>query len=420
MTLLAADFQKAPDAVSQPVTPLPPLTLGAYACTAEMTETFAVLQRSRLLGRVTMETSQGGLGAAIAACAEAGAPQVLVIESDDDTATLLARLDTLAEHCDPGTRVLVIGGSNDIGLYRALLRQGVSDYLPRPVLPEQLLRSLSEMTTQPGAIAKGAVTACLGSGGGVGSSTIALNTAWVLGQARQGVVGLIDLDLDFGTAGLALALDGSRGIAEALAAGTALDGQMLDGLFDAYDPHLRVLTASEGNGLATEPLPEVLDHLTDLARSGGHRVILDLPGFASATTRRALRDADQVILTTTPDLAGLKNTRKLLDLIAKLRPDEAKPFVVLNRVGMARRQEIAPKDFAQTLGIDIAATVAFNARGFAHANNLGKIYASTPRGKAVRASLQPLVRALVTSQIAAPDTAKPSMASLLSRLLRRG
>lgn len=422
MTLFSADFAKAPDGDGA-VVPLPPLVLGAYACTADTAAALRHAQASRLMGRVQMTVQDGGIDAAIADCAATGAPQLLVIETDATLVPLLQQLDALAQLCDPETRVLVIGGSNDIGLYRALLRQGVSDYLPRPVRADQVLRCLSDITAQPGAVAKGTVTACLGSSGGTGSSSVALNLAWLLGQSRQGVVNLVDLDLDFGTAGLSLALDASRGIAEALAAGTSLDGQLLDGLFDSYDAHLRVLTASDGQALAAQPAPEALDHLTDLARSGNHRVVLDLPLFANAITRHALRNADHVVLTTTPDLAGLKNTRKLLDLIAGLRPEEPAPLVVLNRQGMARRQEIAAKDFAQTLGITLAATLPFDPKGFAHATNLGKVLAATPAGKAVAAGLAPMVRALsghAVPKAGARSANTSALGPLLARLLRRG
>lgn len=413
MTLFSADFAKAPQGIA-PLAPLPVLGLAAFSCTPETAAVLRQVQASRLMGRVAMTVQDGGITAAMGACATTGAPQLLVIETEAATEALLAELEALAELCDPETKVLVIGGSNDIGLYRALLRQGVSDYLPRPVRAEQVLACLSEITAAPGAVAKGAVTACLGSSGGTGSSSVALNLAWLLGQSRQGMVSLIDLDLDFGTAGLSLALDGARGISEALSAGTALDGQLLDGLFDNYDAHLRVLTVSDAQALAADPAPETLDHLTDLARSGGCRVVLDLPQFGSAVSRRALRCADHVVLTTTPDLAGLRNTRKLLDLIAGLRPGEPAPLVVLNRRGMARRQEISARDFAQTLGISLGATLPFDPKAFAQAANLGKVLAATSPGRAVAAGLMPLVHAL--SGPVADKARKP----LLARLMHRG
>lgn len=417
MTALTANFTAQPvEAVGQAIAPIPPLTLAAFACTSDVAESLLAMQASRHMARVKSQVYQGGLDGAMQLCTHEGAPQLLVIETDAEMAPLLAQLEALAELCDPETRVLIIGGSNDIRLYRELMRQGISDYLPRPVTPEQILRSISDIFSQPGALAKGAVTACLGTSGGVGSSTVALNTAWLMGQQRNGVVNLVDLDLDFGTAGLSLALEGGRGIAEALAAGENLDGQLLDGLFDSYDAHLRVLTTSDGSAMTAEPSVEVLDHLTDLARSGGHRVVLDLPGFGNAMTRQAVKSADHVIVTTTPDLAGLKNCRKLLEMIADLRPAETKPLVVLNRQGMAKKQEIGARDFAQTLGIELTAMLGFDPKGFIHATNLGKVHVATPAGKAAAAALQPLVAALGNPAAAAHVATKP----LLSRLLHRG
>ena len=45
---------------------------------------------------------------------------------------MLAELDRLAECCDAGTKVVVIGHTNDVVLYRELLKRGVSEYLIAP------------------------------------------------------------------------------------------------------------------------------------------------------------------------------------------------------------------------------------------------------------------------------------------------
>lgn len=422
MTLHLNDFDSLPgvaDPFQTPAVPLPAISLAVFTETAAFAEQMAEMGRSRQFGRVRMTMQEGGLRGALAAYAEGPAPQFLLIETDTAAAELLAGLDSLSELCDPETRVLVVGGENDISLYRELIRRGVSDYLPRPVNTAAILKSLSDIASHGSAAAKGPVTAFLGACGGAGSSTVALNTAWLAGQAGRGPVGLIDLDLDFGTAGVSLALDGARGVVEAFRAGTNLDGQLLDGLFDAYDAHLRVLVATDATGLAEDPSPEVVDHLTDLARSGGNAVMLDLPGIGSSVTRRALMAADRVVLTTTPDLAGLKNGRKLLDMIATLRPDDPKPLVVLNKVGLSKRTEIGAHDFAQTLGITIAATLPFDARGLAHSANLGRVHVATGSGRALGNALQPLVRALTGQTAAAKKAAaKPALPGFLQRLVR--
>lgn len=399
-----------------PVGPIPALTLAAFGTTAPILQTLAQLQASHLMARVRMSLAEGGLPAATAAFAAAPSPQVIVLEHEGDHDLLLAGLDALAEVCEAGTRVIVIGAENDILLYRELMRRGVSEYLPAPVSVPQLLRCLSDLTAQPGAVRQGLVHAFVGASGGVGSSSVALNVAWMIGQARKSPVSLIDLDLDFGTAGLSLAIDGARGIAEVLTAGARLDPQFLDGILHRVDDHLRVLPVSE-NIDHPDPAPEVLDHLLDLAREGAAHVVLDLPAARSATARRAMVNADHVVITATPDLAGLRNAKKVVDMVRRLRPDAEAPFVVLNKTGIARRPEIQARDFATALGLDLAACLPFDPRGMATAVNAGKVFVASGRGKATAQALRPLVEALSGQPVKAPPA---GLRTRLATLFKRG
>ena len=62
---------------------------------------------------------------------------------------MLGELDRLAEVCDPGTKVIVIGHVNDVLLYRELLRRGVSEYVVAPVKVLQIIESISAIYTDP-------------------------------------------------------------------------------------------------------------------------------------------------------------------------------------------------------------------------------------------------------------------------------
>lgn len=410
MTDLAAplDFSPMPSGL------IPALSIAAFSATPATHDALTAAQSNRRMARVRMTVSDGGIEAAIAAFAEMASPQVLILEHTGDQSGLLAQLDALAEVCEAGTRVILIGAENDIALYRELMRKGVSEYLPAPVSALQLVRCLSDLTAQPGAVRRGQVHAFVGACGGAGSSTVALNTAWLIGRAKKSPVSLIDLDLDFGTAGLSLALDGARGLAEALQAGPRLDPQFLDGLLHRIDDNLRVLPAPETSDVA-DPTPETVDHLIDLAREAAAQVVLDLPAPRSAVARRALANADHVVITATPDLAGLRNARKVLDLVRSLRPGESDPLVVLNKVGIARRPEITAKDFAAALGVPLVATLAFDPKTVASAANAGKVLAAEGRGKSMANALRGLTEALVGT----PVKARSGLGERLTRLLRR-
>lgn len=415
MTKHMTDLAALPDLPALPLGLIPALSIAAYSTTSATHDALLAAQGNRRMARVRMTVTEGGIDAAIAACSTAASPQVLVLEYTGDQTDMLAKLDALSEVCEAGTRVILIGAENDITLYRELMRKGISEYLPAPISALHVVRCLADLTAQPGAVRRGQVHAFIGACGGVGSSTVALNAAWLIGQAKKTPVSLIDLDLDFGTAGLNLALDGARGIAEALLAGPRLDPQFLDGLLLKVDDNLRVLPAPE-TAETDEPSPETVDHLIDLTREAAAQVVLDLPAPRSGVARRALANADHVVITATPDLAGLRNARKVVELVRRLRPGEADPLVVLNKVGIARRPEINAKDFAAALGLPLVATLPFDPKSVAASANAGKVLASEGRGKAVAHALRGLVEALA----GAPVKARPALPAPLAKLLRRG
>ena len=67
---------------------------------------------------------------------------------------------------------------------------------------------------------------------------------------------------------------------------------------------------------------------------------------------------DDVVVTATPDLANLRNTKNLIDTLSKLRPDDKPPRLVLNQVGMPKRPEISLSDFCEPLDIEAMAILS--------------------------------------------------------------
>ena len=83
--------------------------------------------------RPTSSRTWAARAAAIEAYRSAPTPNVIVLEATADREALIEQLDELAQYCDAGTKVIVIGKVNDIVLYRQLIARGVSEYLVRAV-----------------------------------------------------------------------------------------------------------------------------------------------------------------------------------------------------------------------------------------------------------------------------------------------
>ena len=65
--------------------------------------------------------------------------------------------------------------------------------------------------------------------------------------------------------------------------------------------------------------------------------------------RRTLVGADDILIVAAPDLANLRNAKNLFDLLRAARPNDRRPYYCLNQVGVPKRPEIKPADFAKAL-----------------------------------------------------------------------
>jgi pilus assembly protein CpaE len=203
--------------------PIPRISIQAFC---EEADTAAVVQSAtadRRLAKSHVSVHMGGAAAAVAHYQESPTPNLIIIETTLAHAAMLAELDRLAQCCDAGTKVVVIGRTNDVVLYRELLRRGVSEYLISPITPLQLIESLSNLYNNPDTDPVGNVIAFIGAKGGVGSSTVCHNTAWAMSELLKSNVIVADLDLAFGTTGLDFNQDPAQGIAEALQSPERLD-----------------------------------------------------------------------------------------------------------------------------------------------------------------------------------------------------
>jgi hypothetical protein len=111
------------------------------------------------MAKAHLRVQMGGIAAAAEAYRSSPTPNVIMIETDNRADELIAGLDELAEVCDEGTRVIVIGRFNDIGLYRDLMRRGVSEYLMAPVRAIDVVGAICGLFSAPDAKPVGRVLA---------------------------------------------------------------------------------------------------------------------------------------------------------------------------------------------------------------------------------------------------------------------
>jgi len=368
--------------------PVPRISIHGFC---EFPDSGAALQRAgadRRLSKAHLTVQLGGIAAAVEHYRGQMTPNLLIVETRLHGQAALAELDRLAEVCDSATKVVVVGRTNDVELYRELMRRGASEYLVAPLSPLQLIEVISGLYTDRGAHPIGRVVAFVGARGGAGSSTLAHNVGWCIAEDLAINTTIVDLDLPFGTAGLNFNDEAGQGVAEALSAPERLDDVLLDRLLIKRGEHLSLFTAPAVLDRDYESAPEAYAAVIDAVRQTTPCVIVDLPHVWTPWVKASLVAADDIVMVATPDLASLRNAKNMIELVRLARPNDAPPRLVINQAGMPKRPEIPSKDFAETMGVDPIAVLPFDPQLFGQAANNGQmlpeVQARSPAAEAVR------------------------------------
>src|SRR5579862_1756326 len=407
----------APPQAEEHIAPAPRVSVQAFCETVETAAAVQSAGEDRRLAKAHLKIQMGGMAAAVEAYRSAPTPNVIVLESDARN-DLLAGLDQLATVCDAGTRVIVIGRINDVTLYRELVRRGVSDYVLAPVGPIDVVRSICNLFSAPEAKAVGRIIAVVGAKGGVGASTISHNVAWAIARDLAMDAVVADLDLAFGTAGLDYNQDPPQGIADAVFSPDRVDTAFIDRLLSKCTDHLSLLAAPATLDRVYDFGDDAFDSVLDSLRTTIPCVVLDVPHQWARWTRRLLVAADDIFIVAGPDLANLRNAKNLVDLLRAARPNDHRPFYCLNQVGVPKRPEITPADFAKALEDQPLAVIPFDPQMFGTAANNGQMIAEVSTSHKTAEMFRELAQVL-TGRAEVKRSRGGLLTPLLAKLMKR-
>ena len=339
-----------------------------------------------------------------------------MLEAGDDVGALTAGLEKLAEYCVVGTRVVVVGRSNDVMLFRSLLRYGVSDYVPTLDDARPIVEALARLLEDPNLAKLGRVIACIGAGGGTGSSTVAHNVAWCLAETFADDVALIDLDLAFGTADLDFNEEAPQHVAAAMEQRERLDDQLLEQFYARRGEHLCLFTAPSGLEANADIDPAAFDGLMAVVRRTMPFAVIDLPSRWTNWTRHILKGADEIVVTARPTLAALRNTKSLGEVLNAGRVADAPARLVLSGVGGYGKSEIPAKDFETAVNMK-AVQIGYEVSLFGDAGTKGQVVAEASKNHKISEQFRALAIAVSGRQVLEKSIGRSAFG--LMRLFKR-
>src|SRR5690606_661075 len=145
--------------------------------------------------------------------------------------------------------------------------------------------------------------------GGVGASTIAINCAWLVAHEFKRRAALLDLDLQYGTVALALDVEPTHGLREALEHPTRIDSLFINSATVKIGERLSIMAAEETIDSAVTYDPAAIDLLLDELARQSDCVIVDVPRAFAEARARVLANASEVLVVTDLSLGGLRDAK---------------------------------------------------------------------------------------------------------------
>ena len=421
MTNLAYDSPADDEAATpeiaalQALRPVPRISIQAFCETEGVAQPIERAGEDRRMAKAHLKVHMGGAATAIELYQSAPTPNLIILESRKEPRDMLQSLNELAEYCDPTTKVVVIGHYNDVGLYRELIRSGISEYVVAPISMADVVSVISTIFVDPESEPIGRSIAFIGAKGGVGSSTIAHTIAWSMSSLFKSEVVVADLDLAFGTANINFDQDPAQGIAEAVFSPERIDEVYLDRLLAQCSEHLSLLAAPSTLERVYDFDQDAFSQIIDTAQRSAPLLVLDMPHVWTGWSRATLTKADDVVVTATPELANLRNTKNIIDMLKRLRPNDPPPKLIINQQGVPKRPEIKPADFTEPLGISPLAVVPFEPLLFGNASNNGRMLGEMDAAHPVVAIMNEIAHVL-TGRSEIKTKKKAGIGGLLGKL----
>lgn len=306
-------------------------------------------------------------------------------------------------------QVLVALRDADVVSSRALTRAGAADVIPLPaneaVWALALERLLARDTSghEPGR-KQGQIVALLKAGGGVGATSLGVQTAHQL-AARAGTdhkICFADLDLQFGTAALCFDLNDALTVTDCVAVGEVLEETQFATALATHKSGIRVLAAPREATSLDVLTPQMVEALLRGLRRDFALTILDLPSVWTAWTNHALQLVDRIVMVTHLSVAHVHLIRRQMSILSLQNLDSLPLTLVCNAVTGDQQNLLAVKAAERALGRPFDIVLPEDGRVMGAAVNQGLSLAEVRRGTKLEKSIAQLADHIQADALVAP------------------
>jgi pilus assembly protein CpaE len=315
-------------------------------------------------------------------------PDLLVFDIDPNPDTMMDRVETVLKTDKIGEIFILSDDLDSKNLMRAM-RAGI----------KEVISSTSDVSEIQGALTRflerrqekivyediktGKIISIIGSKGGVGTTTIAVNLAIALSDFHKGDnIALIDLNFAFGEIPLFLDIAPKFHWGEITKNINRLDDTFLLNVFSDYQKGLKVLPSpSYLNGhrsASPEIMQRILGHMTTMFQY----VVVDCGQSQDDSILKAIQMSEHVLMVSILSLPCLSNTQKIIQSLTNLGYSEKENIkFVVNR--FTKKSEIPLKDAEKGVGQEVFWKIPNDYKTTMAAINQGKPLKAIAPGSAI-------------------------------------
>jgi pilus assembly protein CpaE len=328
---------------------------------------------------------------------------LLIFELGEDAENELQAIQSLL---DLGTvdEVFLTSKETDPQVLLKAMRAGAKEFFSQPLKMAEVRNALDryrkkkESATRKEPVKVGQIIDVIGSKGGVGTTTIAVNLAVSLADARDDLsVALVDMNMLFGEIPLFLAFKPNYHWGEITKNFARLDATFLTNILSKHASGVHVLPSPSSLNGQFGATPEIIEHLLGLMQRMFDFVVVDGGQSLNETSLKIIEMSNNVLLVSLLSLPCLSNAAKLLysfSSLGHLPKEDIK--IVINRY--VKDSEISLKDAEDSIRKEIFWTVPNDYTTTMSAINRGKALSQFASKAPITENLKVLADALQESK----------------------
>ncbi len=269
--------------------------------------------------------------------------------------------------------LIIIGRENEVSLYRDLVELGVQDYLVKPVTAHEVQRSLNRAMEANIVVdeddIKPEVITVVGTRGGVGTSTIAANLAWIIAEDMNHTTCLLDFDLHYGTNALNFDIQPCMGLRDAIQKPDRMDNLLFSSALVKVTSKLKVFAAEENPDSEIRIASAAVKMMIDFSKETARYTVLDMPRSHVHLYDTVFTSSHYLIVVSDLSLAGIRDSVRIKESARKIAP-KLKIIFVVNKYQDSHAQ-VSEKDFERGIGEKITMLIPDDPNPIGKAANAG-------------------------------------------------